>query len=398
MSCLIKRFVGLASFFVLLMIVDQADAGNSIIFKVNSNIYQAGGQLNHMDVAPYIKNGRVYLPLRYVAQAAGISNENIFWNDPEKSVTFIKGNRIVRFVISSRSFTVNGVSFSMDAAPEIVNGRTMLPVRYVAQSMDLVVSWDESSQTVAIDTPLGQGKKSGSRNLQSITYDAGVKTFSKDFKWEYNGIKYGFHVEIPVTLIEWNRKILSLADEFYSTANGYSQMRFLSSLPDNIRKLIISLSDQSNGNIVPWVNEEANYKFAGHLGNSLADQARKDGYDYFHAAELALSFVGGAIPYKEAGLQLPAQTLVDDGDCDCKSVLLAAILKNMGYKVALLKYPTHAAVGIAFDDHQIPKGRELLYYNYNGTKYYYCETTTAGWSIGQASDKIEKTAFVYPVD
>jgi hypothetical protein len=121
------------------------------------------------------------------------------------------------------------------------------------------------------------------------------------------------------------------------------------------------------------------------------------------------SFVECAIPYKVSKKpQLPAQTLVDDGDCKDKSILLASILKNMNYKVALLYFDSlpgqqygHVAVGIVLNDNDIPHGLDYTpsYYEHNGEKYYFMETTEPNWSLGEISDeKLEQTAYVYPVN
>lgn len=400
---MVKKIIIILGIFAVLQVAPgYSQAAENVSFTVNSYIFLVDGQAGIMDAAPYIKNGRTYLPVRYVAQAAGIAGENIIWNPFDKSVTLIKGNRTVKLVVGSTTMFFNGLPVVMDAAPEIENGRTMLPLRYLAQSMDLIVSWDEASRTVTISSGSEPDKlrpKFENGTVPSLTYKDSVSTVPKYFKWQYNGTSYSFHVEVPTALLEWDREVKALSKKFYSTKNGYDQFLLLSSMPEDIKPLILSLTDKVNGNFIPWVNEEANYKFSGFLGERLAMQAADDGYDYFYTAEFVLSFVGGAIPYVVADLQLPAQSLVDNGDCDCKSVLLAAILKNMGYRVALLKYPAHEAVGIAFSDNQLPKGRKLSYYNDNGTKYYFCETTTAGWSIGQVSDKsLEETAFVYPVN
>ncbi|RJX16706.1 MAG: hypothetical protein C4575_14835 [Desulforudis sp.] len=77
----------------------------------------------------------------------------------------------------------------------------------------------------------------------------------------------------------------------------------------------------------------------------------------------------------------PLETLVDQkGDCEDTSILLASILKEMNYGVVLILLPGdpgHMAVGV--------KGENLpgVYYEYQGTRYYYVETTGTGWSIGQ---------------
>jgi hypothetical protein len=127
------------------------------------------------------------------------------------------------------------------------------------------------------------------------------------------------------------------------------------------------------------------------------------GYNYFHEAEFILSFIGSAIPYNiTAYPELPAQTLIDTGDCKDKSILYASILKSLGYKVALLNFKDvsgtagHEAVGVVFDDSQVPQGRALYYFQHNGSKYYFAETTASGWTIGAAS--VSEPANLYDVN
>jgi len=103
-----------------------------------------------MDVAPYIKNGRTYLPVRYVADALGVSDDNIIWDPVNATVTIFKGDRIAQMTIGSTTLLVNGVQINMDAAPEITNGRTMLPVRWLAQALGATISWDAETQQVTV--------------------------------------------------------------------------------------------------------------------------------------------------------------------------------------------------------------------------------------------------------
>ena len=68
------------------------------------------------------------------------------------------------------------------------------------------------------------------------------------------------------------------------------------------------------------------------------------------------------------------------GDCEDQAILTTALLKRMGYDVALLLCPGHAAVGVA--------GAEGLPGSYvedptTGVRYFYAETTTDGWRLGE---------------
>jgi hypothetical protein len=72
--------------------------------------------------------------------------------------------------------------------------------------------------------------------------------------------------------------------------------------------------------------------------------------------------------------------------------MAAAVLSQMGYDVVLLKYPDHMAVGI-----NVP-GAQGSYVDYNGSRYYYAETTSANWNIGDLPNEVRGlTPTVYPM-
>jgi hypothetical protein len=116
-------------------------------FRIGSNIYYVGGVAKVMDVAPYIKGDRTYVPMRYLGEILGAE---VVWDDAARTVTLTKGDTTVVFTIGSTSYTVNGEAKTADVAPEITNDRTMLPARFVAEAFGAVVGWDAATQTVLI--------------------------------------------------------------------------------------------------------------------------------------------------------------------------------------------------------------------------------------------------------
>ncbi|MDF2545620.1 MAG: hypothetical protein K0R93_518 [Anaerosolibacter sp.] len=104
-----------------------------------------------MDVAAFIQDGRTFLPIRFVAEALGVSTDNIVWNNEARTVTIMKGDRVAQMVIGSNVLTVNGVAVPMDTAAMIKDGRTVLPVRYVAQALGAEILWDAATQTVTVN-------------------------------------------------------------------------------------------------------------------------------------------------------------------------------------------------------------------------------------------------------
>lgn len=75
----------------------------------------------------------------------------------------------------------------------------------------------------------------------------------------------------------------------------------------------------------------------------------------------------------------PVETFIDNGgDCEDTAILTAALLHELGFDVVLIQLPGHMAVGV--------KGSDTLqgtYYDYQGSRYYYLETTGSGWDVGE---------------
>lgn len=121
------------------------------VFKINDPKYVLNGQEVKMDVAPYIKDGRTFLPVRFAANAVGVSDASIIWDGVARKVTVIKGDRVVQMTIGSNVLLLNGATITMDAAPEIVAGRTMLPIRFLAQALGADIQWNPETQEVTIN-------------------------------------------------------------------------------------------------------------------------------------------------------------------------------------------------------------------------------------------------------
>jgi len=105
-----------------------------------------------LDSPPVIKNSRTLLPIRAVAEALGAQ---VSWNEAERKVTITStGTRIEMWIGKNLAYT-NGKHVPIDpqnknVVPEIINGRTMVPVRFVAESLGATVSWNERTKTITI--------------------------------------------------------------------------------------------------------------------------------------------------------------------------------------------------------------------------------------------------------
>jgi hypothetical protein len=134
--------------------VTPAPAEQKVVTKltIGNKTMKVNDQDVAMDVAPYIKDGRTMLSVRWVAKALGVSDENIIWDGVNRTVTVITGTRVVQMKIGSKMMTVNGATITMDVAAEIVPpGRTMIPMRFLAQALGAKVTWDDTTKTATFE-------------------------------------------------------------------------------------------------------------------------------------------------------------------------------------------------------------------------------------------------------
>ena len=99
-------------------------------------------------VKPFTENGRTLAPVRAVSESF---DANVSWNGDDETITITKGDTVIKMAVGSTKAYVNGEEVTLDTAPEIFNERTVVPVRFIAESFGLNVSWDEGSGTVIIE-------------------------------------------------------------------------------------------------------------------------------------------------------------------------------------------------------------------------------------------------------
>jgi len=141
-----------------------ATQSNTAVFTIGSTAYTVNGQANQMDVAPVVDvaSGRTLVPVRYLAEALGVASEDITWDAGTGTVTLATPSTTIVLTIGSQVMKSGSGSVQMDIAPMIINGRTMLPARWVAQAMGYVVTWKAGNQTVTVTPPGNQPSQGGS--------------------------------------------------------------------------------------------------------------------------------------------------------------------------------------------------------------------------------------------
>lgn len=116
--------------------------GNTIPISVN-------GLEIACDQPPVIIEGRTLVPLRAIFEVLGAE---VYWNNDTRSVTATRGDTTILLTIGSSILYRNGETIYMDVPGQIINDRTMVPLRAVSESFGSSVYWDNDTRTVRIYT------------------------------------------------------------------------------------------------------------------------------------------------------------------------------------------------------------------------------------------------------
>lgn len=143
--------------------VSADDAGIGIAIDGVSQSY---------DVMPVIRNDRTMVPMRGIFESLGAT---VTWDGDTRTVTGTKDGVTIVLQIGNVNVTKNGEPIVLDVPAEIIDDRTMVPVRFVAESMDCKVDWDGNTRTVYIMS----GANTGMATLESTVHRAVPTEFSK---------------------------------------------------------------------------------------------------------------------------------------------------------------------------------------------------------------------------
>ena len=117
-----------------------AAATKTIILQIGSTAVIVDDQAIINDVAPVIRNDRTLVPIRIITEALG---GQVAWNEAAKEVTLTVNGKEIKMTIG-KALEKYGV------APVIIGGRTFVPVRFVADELGAVTTWDDATKTVTI--------------------------------------------------------------------------------------------------------------------------------------------------------------------------------------------------------------------------------------------------------
>ena len=216
------------------------------------------GQMSSYTDTPLIVNDRTMLPLREVLVNRGVENddEHIIWNNEERSVTIVADSKTIILQIGKLTATVNGEEVTLDVAPMIYSkiSRTYIPARFVAETLDKKVVWQNETRAVLI---------AEEENFKEIT---DILTKSNKTMEEAKKYKMSLNYDLSATRLNETRSF-NINVTSHLSDNDDQYMKFLMEM--DMEDLI---PDESIGMPLPFVFEsyqvdETSYFMTNIFGN-----------------------------------------------------------------------------------------------------------------------------------
>ena len=135
-------------------------ASDAIAVNINNQPIQ-------FDTQPCIIEGRVFVPMRKIFEELGAS---VDWNGPTQTVTAKYSDINIKIKVDDCNATRNDEIIQLDVPAKLIEGRTVVPIRFIGESFGAKVNWDEVNKLVSVNIDLASGNSAG--NIINLGYAA----------------------------------------------------------------------------------------------------------------------------------------------------------------------------------------------------------------------------------
>ncbi len=122
-----------------------------ISLKIDNPIMTVNGENRDIDegrdTKPVILNDRTLVPIRAIIEAFG---GGVYWDEATSTVTLTMEEDVIRLTINDYTAYLNNMAKELDVSPTVINDRTMLPIRFIAEGFNIGVAWNNDTQTVSL--------------------------------------------------------------------------------------------------------------------------------------------------------------------------------------------------------------------------------------------------------
>ena len=243
--------------FCVLLSATMLLGGVSAVYGGEKSIsLQVNGREISAEVPPTVIDGRTMVPVRAIFEAVGA---NIDFDAETKTITARKGDTTVNMTVGANAVTVNNKEVQLDAPAVIVNGRTLAPARFVAETFGYTVQWDAENKIVKIN-----GKESSTETTTETTTVTTTETSTE--------------TTTKATATSSSKKYY---DE-YSDVLDYGTF----SGANLVDKMTVELSDfKSHSYIYDFKYDESRFSGLDKVVETYAEQVEKNGWQVTAMAE-----------------------------------------------------------------------------------------------------------------
>lgn len=254
---------------------------------ININVYATGndkepkpitvklnGETLDFDTDPIIINNRTMLPMRAIFEKLGAK---VSWHEEVKTVTGYRrykdvSDMFIKLKIGDDTAYRNGKGFSLDSPPVIKNSRTLVPVRFIAESFGVEVDWDDENRTVLLDYDVDKIKDP--ELVDDVSYisqklDYGVNLMIPEY-WDKSSDsnKFGYqdegnNIQMFVDIVEFEES--KTLDQFTEESKSSildtfkDKVIFTGSDKVNVNNININVVYLKNSSITPEINQVVYY-------------------------------------------------------------------------------------------------------------------------------------------
>ncbi|MBQ2888546.1 MAG: hypothetical protein IJE29_06495 [Firmicutes bacterium] len=155
------------------------------------------GQPLNSDVAPIIRDSRVLLPIRACAEALDAA---VNYEPGTGQITILRGDDTVLLTLNSTEAVINEQTKQLDVMPQVINSRTLAPLRFVGEALNCQVNWQSETQTVTIQT----NSQTEAESYEPVTVPA-VETIVNQALQQLNSIRLQKQLDTLISAEELNR-------------------------------------------------------------------------------------------------------------------------------------------------------------------------------------------------
>lgn len=122
----------------------QGNTADDVIVKIDNS------PITFSDQSPLIIDGRTLVPMRTIFETMGAE---VLWDGDTRTVTATKDSTVISLTVDNSVAHKNDEQITLDVTPQIINSRTMVPLRFVGEALDADVKWEKDTRTVLITNP-----------------------------------------------------------------------------------------------------------------------------------------------------------------------------------------------------------------------------------------------------